>query len=74
MMTGNGNPKKVLRKAAELGVHADCIAADIEGSCGVCAILLHSIYDFFYGHLESSADFIAAVLDDLRADRTEEFS
>lgn len=74
MTIGQGNPKKVLQKAAQLGVHPDCVASDIDGACGTCVLLMHTIYDFFYGHLKSGADFLEAVLDDLQKDRDEEFA
>lgn len=74
MTIGQGNPKKVLRKAAQLGVHPDCIAADIDGACGSCVLLIHTVYDFYYGHLATAAEFLDAVLDDLQKDRDEEYA
>lgn len=67
---GNGNPQKVLRKAAELGVHPDCIAGNMdEHTCASCKTTMHAVYDLYYGHTKSSSEMLDAVLEDLKTDR-----
>jgi hypothetical protein len=43
-----GLPRKVLRKAAELGVHNDCMAAGIGRCCDDCFKITLRAMDYFY--------------------------
>lgn len=64
-----GIPRKVLRLAQESGVHNDCLAAGLEGSCGACKGIVEDSLASFYSHLPSSKDVLYAVIDDLLAER-----
>jgi hypothetical protein len=63
-------PRKVLRRATELGVHADCVASDFEGSCDHCIAAFHEAFHEFYGHL-SAEDAMQAIVRDLLRDRSD---
>lgn len=65
----NGNPQKVLTKAVQLGVHNDCLVADIDGACESCIETLHQVYDLYYGHILTVEGRLEAILDDLHAER-----
>ncbi len=68
LMIQPGLPRKVLRKAHELGVHADCMVAGTGGACDPCFKAVLQAMDFFYSDV--AKDYVAeAVEADLRADR-----
>lgn len=66
---GKMTPRRVLRRAAELGVHADCIAADFDGSCQSCVELVHNVFNEFYGHAKSADEALQLIIDDILTDR-----
>lgn len=57
-------PRKVLAGAHEAGVHADCVAAGVEGCCSPCQTTINQVMDGFYGHL-STEDAAIAIIGDL---------
>jgi hypothetical protein len=61
-------PRRVLTLAAELGAHADCVAADIDGACHTCVDILNVAMHKFYGHLEIDESLLQ-IIRDLREDR-----
>jgi hypothetical protein len=67
--TSKTTPRRVLRRAAELGAHADCIAADLEGACEICVDIMHSVFSEYYGHAESPGDAIYMIIEDIMNDR-----
>jgi len=72
MTIENSIPRKVLAKAQQLGVHNDCL---ISGNpCGTCNEHIYLAFDFFYGHLASESDLLAAIVEDFRNDIEEEES
>lgn len=66
LVSSRFTPKRVLRRAAELGVHADCVAADADGACDYCVEIMHGIFSEFYGHAESAAEYLSMIMHDLR--------
>lgn len=60
----HGIPKKVLRKAAQLGVHPDCIAGDPHDMCTQCDGLLMLAFDHFYGHAANAFEVLSMIKDD----------
>jgi len=65
-------PRKVLRRAAELGVHADCVAADHQGACDTCIDLINQAFHEHYGHANNAAEALSMIIDDLIKDREED--
>lgn len=63
-----GIPAKVLRTAAEKGMHADCVAAGFDGLCSSCLNILYAAMDEHYGHAGSVARATEAYIADLFAD------
>ena len=61
-------PKRVLRRAAELGVHPDCVAADYHGSCSECIETFNEVFHEFYGDSEDAAEALMRIVDDLLND------
>lgn len=47
LMAEIGMPRKVLRKAQELGVHNDCVVSG--NPCDACEVIILRAFDFFYG-------------------------
>lgn len=61
-----GMPRKVLRKAQELGVHNDCLIS--ENLCSTCQDNVILAFDFFYADAKDTAELISRILDDFRND------
>ena len=61
-----GMPRKVLRRAHELGVHADCIASG--DPCEACQPKIAAAFDFFYGSEDTLGDALGEILKDIRDD------
>lgn len=72
MTTNNGIPKRVLRKALQLGIHNDCIVAGVTGACDICLANISLAFDFYYGSLGTTEDVMRAILVDLQADEGDE--
>lgn len=66
-----GTPRKVLRLAASLGVHNDCLVAEVDGACDDCIDTMHLAHYFFYGNLETSEEKLEAIIRDIMQDREE---
>lgn len=64
-----GLPKKVLQKAHQLGVHNDCIAADVDKACEDCKVVVQTAMDFYYGHITDTDVLIFSIWMDLEEDR-----
>ncbi len=65
LMAEIGMPRKVLRKAHELGVHNDCIASG--KPCEQCQAVIVQAFDFYYGD-ESLGEKLAHIWRDMRED------
>lgn len=65
-------PRRVLRRAAELGIHADCVASDYQGACDDCIDVFNQSFHEFYGHATDAAEALSMIIDDLIADRENE--
>lgn len=63
-----GMPLQVLRKAHELGIHNDCLAAGADRECSKCTSVVIRSFDAFYGHLETDGERLKAIVDDMLAD------
>ena len=61
-----GIPKKVLRKAHQLGVHNDCIVSG--KPCAACSDSIGLAFDFFYAHCENEQELMTAIIEDFRSD------
>jgi len=66
--TSRTTPKRVLRRAAELGVHPDCVAADYDGACSGCIEIFNNVFHEFYGDSEDAAEALLRIVDDLLDD------
>lgn len=64
-------PRKVLKRAYELGAHADCVAADVDGACDACIDIFNKVFHDTYGHAEDLAEALFLMLEDIRRDREE---
>lgn len=63
-----GIPSKVLRTAAERGMHADCVAAGADGLCDSCLHILYVAMDDHYGACGSVTAATEAYIADLLAE------
>lgn len=61
-------PRKVLQKAAELGVHSDCVAAGPDGMCEPCWHLMVHAIDAHYASFGSVEAATEAFVVDLLAE------
>lgn len=66
--TSKTTPKRVLRRAAELGVHPDCVAADYQGACSVCIDIFNEVFHELYGDSADAAEALMRIVDDLLND------
>lgn len=71
MISPIGLPRKVIARAYEVGVHADCMIAGYEGSCPACRSLIFSVLYEFYGDRKSSSEIATAITVDLLEDMYE---
>jgi len=62
-------PRRVLRRATELGVHADCVAADADGACEHCVNIFNQVFHEFYGHAKDAGEALQLIIDDVLEDR-----
>lgn len=66
-MADIGMPRKVWRKAQELGAHNDCL---ISGQpCSTCQEIIIRAFDFFYGDSPSMGDALGDILKDTYDDQ-----
>ena len=61
-----GMPRKVLRRAHELGVHTDCIASG--KPCAQCEPKINAAFDHFYGSEPTLGDALGEIMKDFRED------
>jgi len=66
--TSRTTPKRVLRRAAELGVHPDCVAADHDGACSDCIEIFNEVFHELYGDSADAAEALLRIVDDLLDD------
>ena len=69
-MIDPGMPRKVLRKAHQLGVHNDCLVSG--NLCESCHDNVMLAFDFFYGDAKDESELIAAIISDFKADLEED--
>ena len=62
-------PRRVLRRASELGVHADCVASDHDGACARCIAISNEVFHEFYGHASDAAEAVLWIVEDIISDR-----
>jgi hypothetical protein len=62
-------PRRVLRRAAELGTHADCVASGIDGACDSCVEFIHESFKEFYGHVDTAEEALILIVKDILEDR-----
>jgi hypothetical protein len=62
-------PKRVLRRASELGVHADCVASDYEGACDSCIDIFNKVFHEFYGHATDASEALKWIIEDILRDQ-----
>jgi hypothetical protein len=62
-------PRRVLQRAFELGVHADCVAADIDGACEACVLVFNQAFHELYGHAKDAGEALQLIIDDVLEDR-----
>ncbi len=70
LMIDPGIPRKVLRKAHQLGVHNDCLVSG--NLCSECHDHVMLAFDFFYGDVRDEAALISAIIEDFRRDMEDE--
>lgn len=49
----NSTPRKVLRRAYDMGAHGDCIAAGASKACPSCTEVLMAAFDGVYGDVRT---------------------
>ena len=62
-------PRRVLRRATELGVHADCVAADFDGACQSCIDIFSDVFREMYGHAQDASEALMFIIQDIQEDR-----
>lgn len=66
LMAEIGMPRKVWRKAQELGAHNDCL---VSGSpCSACEEIIVQAFDFFYGDEPTLGDVLGDIIKDTYED------
>jgi len=61
-----GIPRKVLKKAHQLGVHNDCIIS--QKPCTQCSDRITLAFDFYYAHCTTEHEMLTAIVADFRDD------
>lgn len=69
-MIDPGMPRKVLRKAHQLGVHNDCLVSG--NLCSECRSNVMLAFDFFYGDARDESELMAAIIEDFKRDVEED--
>lgn len=65
-------PRKVIERALHLGAHLICVESDQRGACAECSIIMHEVFDHFYGHAMSAEAALDLILIDILNDRESE--
>jgi len=66
LMIDPGMPRKVLRKAHQLGVHNDCLIS--QQPCKACHDNITLAFDFYYGDSKNEAELLERMIEDMRRD------
>ena len=67
-----GMPRKVLKKAQQLGVHNDCLVS--ENLCPACRDNVMLAFDFFYADAKSESELLVRLIEDFKTDMEEDLN